>query len=1049
MSVYKDAYNEFWGRYSRVERDRIRRELKRKGIKPLTPIELGHLKSLLREHGIDDWVSEVDPYISYEENVEQIEERFGSLPSEEEFSLRSFARSVGEGFCDYVHELVEELMREEPDALKYIAELGYKDVDSFLKDVVKEGILPEYEINEIKEAYGKKKEAEKTIVEGFTVANFPSRDEVVRSASFISHIPERYYEAELHDYEAFIKEIIDTLKGLPKEKVHEFLNWASKGYIDKYEEMLHFRGRVASPLVVGPSKFPSQEKKLESLRKRENELKNFKEKVLKRAKKLAESRGLSELEATKIELDELKHTLEVMKEANKIVRSKKLSKEEKEKKLREIGAFEIEGYSFYWPEPDFMGRIGFPSFELESVRRAINTREERLKRLEKKEEHKGEVNVIEETKDYKIVEDYTKDRVLIYFTTIPPNEVREALKSKGWRWSPHWKAWSRKLTKVAIEDAKEILAKFYKEGEKKLEEEKGAEYIKVPAEKYGKAEKEREKKEPWEMTREEFKKQSYSEIFNIYERINPFRPNDILRRYVDELNKYLKRDFKEKLPQSWMQLHTLLERVYSDIEAKQPNKIPYDLKKEVANSYGFRVEPGHRLIGFDLVILPDIHRQIVEEALKEGKPVPDEVLKDYPGLAEKYGRAGKERERPVKDEKKIKIGAGWETIVGYNVDFIKSLFPDWKWDKKKGTLTAPNEKIVIHALFSEIAPELEPHKTEILRIFHNLRSIFEKLGYELVVERPEEGKRVFFERARKDLKRLYDILGLEEVPGEEEPMKENKEFIKEKLRAVFTSYLKGAGVSEKTIEEELKEKVEEDIESLAEAVASGRQPQSYAIELITDLARHTEMLLEEEEEVEEEEEEEEEEERLPVVRPAPFMPERKPVERKKKRIRKVEEVTPEIAEPSAIAEKILREYPDELLTFGVRWVCENRRRELGFVDGANLGQVAWWLTKELRKKGDKIMARAKRGVVYAAGMLLANQPDIIVTETVRRAMNREWDKIRTFVSVNYPDVLVKLGGRDLQLIILGYVYKLLGAPYAGMPEDIRKALRTFEQVYGD
>ncbi|MCD6211303.1 MAG: hypothetical protein J7J01_10575, partial [Methanophagales archaeon] len=846
----------------------------------------------------------------------------------------------------------------------------------------------------------------------------------------------------MHDYEAFIKEIIDTLKGLPKEKVHEFLNWASKGYIDKYEEMLHFRGRVASPLVVGPSKFPSQEKKLESLRKRENELKNFKEKVLKRAKKLAESRGLSELEATKIELDELKHTLEVMKEANKIVRSKKLSKEEKEKKLREIGAFEIEGYSFYWPEPDFMGRIGFPSFELESVRRAINTREERLKRLEEKEEHKGEVNVIEETKDYKIVEDYTKDRVLIYFTTIPPNEVREALKSKGWRWSPHWKAWSRKLTKAAIEDAKEILAKFYKEGEKKLEEEKGAEYIKVPAEKYGKAEKEREKKEPWEMTREEFKKQSYSEIFNIYERINPFRPNDILRRYVDELNKYLKRDFKEKLPQSWMQLHTLLERVYSDIEAKQPNKIPYDLKKEVANSYGFRVEPGHRLIGFDLVILPDIHRQIVEQALKEGKPVPDEVLKDYPDLAEKYGRVGKERERrpekekikkkivlegekrllfekikkeldyedislsesaeeivkeavnvyydtgkpelvrellkqvipdgaeianivisvidkekkkpptveekpekyhieswyllyaphlpekyqweyqirgqwnfkrfktfedarefikkgeaklyihflrgegiatwepvdipkfvlkvgerfeippevyelvqpvfssetkkwrwrvdiwnkktnksyskdifeeellklkektekekPPEEEKYQKIGAGWETIVGYNVDFIKSLFPDWKWDKKKGTLTAPNEKIVIHALFSEIAPELEPHKTEILHIFHNLRSIFEKLGYELVVERPEEGKRVFCERARKDINRLYDILGLEEA------MKEKKDIVEEKLKAVFISYLKGAGVHPVTIEEELKKKVKEDIESLAE-----------------------------------------------------------------------------------------------------------------------------------------------------------------------------------------------------------------------------------------
>jgi len=282
-------------------------------------------------------------------------------------------------------------------------------------------------------------------------------------------------------------------------------------------------------------------------------------------------------------------------------------------------------------------------------------------------------------------------------------------------------------------------------------------------------------------------------------------------------------------------------------------------------------------------------------------------------------------------------------------------------------------------------------------------------------------------------------------PSKEEAMKEKKEFVKEKLKAVFTAYLKGGGVSTDTIEKELKEE-ELTIESLAEAVASGRMSQSEAIRRLEEFAADIIPAPEIEIEEEEEEEKEEEEGYLPVIRRAiPRPPKRKPA----KRVRKAKEVTPEILEPSAIAEKILREYPDELLAFGVGWVCENRRRELGFVDGANLGQVAWWLTKELRKKGDKIMARARRGVEYAAGMLLANQPDVIVQENIRQAMNREWDKIRTFVSANYPDVLDKLGGKDLQLIILGYVYKLLGSPYAGMPEDIRKALRTFEKLYGD
>jgi len=161
-------------------------------------------------------------------------------------------------------------------------------------------------------------------------------------------------------------------------------------------------------------------------------------------------------------------------------------------------------------------------------------------------------------------------------------------------------------------------------------------------------------KKAWEMTRESFRRLSYTEIFNVYKKVKPFRPNAILRRYVNELNKYLKKGFKEKVPQSWMGLFSLLGRVYSDIEAKQPNKIPRKLKEQVAKSYGFQVRPGgsYGLIGFDLVILPDIHRQIVERALKEGKPVPEKVLKDYPDLLKKYGKISKPAQKSKKSVNK-------------------------------------------------------------------------------------------------------------------------------------------------------------------------------------------------------------------------------------------------------------------------------------------------------------------------------------------------------------------------------------------------------------
>jgi len=45
------------------------------------------------------------------------------------------------------------------------------------------------------------------------------------------------------------------------------------------------------------------------------------------------------------------------------------------------------------------------------------------------------------------------------------------------------------------------------------------------------------------------------------------------------------------------------------------------------------------------------HKLIIERALKEGKPVPPEVLKDYPDLAEKYGKAVGEIEDGKKEAK--------------------------------------------------------------------------------------------------------------------------------------------------------------------------------------------------------------------------------------------------------------------------------------------------------------------------------------------------------------------------------------------------------------
>jgi len=129
-------------------------------------------------------------------------------------------------------------------------------------------------------------------------------------------------------------------------------------------------------------------------------------------------------------------------------------------------------------------------------------------------------------------------------------------------------------------------------------------------------------KEALKMTEEEFKKQSRVEQFEAFEQVKPFKPNELLREYIEKLNKVLKKDFQEKMPLTWLELYLLVGRIYTDVEAKTPLKVPYELRDKVAESYGFKVEPGAKygLLGRDLVRLPNIYKFIVDYATqKEGE----------------------------------------------------------------------------------------------------------------------------------------------------------------------------------------------------------------------------------------------------------------------------------------------------------------------------------------------------------------------------------------------------------------------------------------------
>jgi len=265
------------------------------------------------------------------------------------------------------------------------------------------------------------------------------------------------------------------------ERAKRLIQNFSKRYIELYEDYLTTRARIPSAHVVGPARMPSQDR-LEKLWRTEHRklsaLDEFIKNAFKKLDKLAEElkkeqealkqgavnkKAVGELERLKEELAILEKRREIMKEANKIIRSKKLTPEEKERKLKEIGAFKVAeaGHFFFWPEPDELGRIGFPDFELRRVGEKIKRLKARIEELEKKEaQAKGTtsgVQVLAKGDGWKIIANHADDRLWVVFTSAPPAEVRRELKAHGFRWSPKRKAWVRKLTDNAIADALEII----------------------------------------------------------------------------------------------------------------------------------------------------------------------------------------------------------------------------------------------------------------------------------------------------------------------------------------------------------------------------------------------------------------------------------------------------------------------------------------------------------------------------------------------------------------------------------------------------------------
>jgi hypothetical protein len=149
----------------------------------------------------------------------------------------------------------------------------------------------------------------------------------------------------------------------------------SAGYEQRCRAWLAARGRTASSMVTGSSNFPTRRnaKALDTERRRLEELFSWAERAQKRALK-----ALRPPPDYATQIAEQEELLETMKEANKIIR-KKWPDERKVAALRaDLGWREETARKVL--EPDVMGRIGFPSDSLLSIRRKIKRLKKRVAR---------------------------------------------------------------------------------------------------------------------------------------------------------------------------------------------------------------------------------------------------------------------------------------------------------------------------------------------------------------------------------------------------------------------------------------------------------------------------------------------------------------------------------------------------------------------------------------------------------------------------------------------------------------------------------------------
>lgn len=307
--------------------------------------------------------------------------------------------------------------------------------------------------------------AEYGLIPGPSPVYYPINEDAARRAHEMMSFRDYRPGSKTAEYRRMVDEV-SLIAYRKKQSIspiyHEKIDRMAENYARRMADNMNADSRIGcmcpSILVAGGSNFPVRKKEKQNAAAERN-MEEWKEiqGTIGKIKSVGTG-GISSddpnaLEMLRDKLDRLEKLQERMKAANAAIRLKDQAKGDA--KLEALGYSQEDIKQLR--EPDFCGRVGYPSYALTNNNAKIKATRDRIAELEKRQNEPAPEGW--EFDGGQVVINTELNRLQIVLEGRPDDELKQTLKGYGFRWSPKNVCWQRQLTDNAIRAAKAITGK--------------------------------------------------------------------------------------------------------------------------------------------------------------------------------------------------------------------------------------------------------------------------------------------------------------------------------------------------------------------------------------------------------------------------------------------------------------------------------------------------------------------------------------------------------------------------------------------------------------